>query len=120
MTTTTTDSNRPASLRSNNSTSPSPISTTPQRRVTVRSERSLPRKTNSVNLLNGGHSSSNEPTTIIGKISAIPSHLKLVLFATKINILLIFIPLGIISHVLHWPEVATFILNFIAIIPLAK
>ncbi|KAI9235154.1 MAG: Sodium/calcium exchanger protein-domain-containing protein [Podila humilis] len=44
----------------------------------------------------------------------------LVLFATKINVLLIFIPLGIIAHFLKWPEVAIFLLNFVAIIPLAK
>ncbi|KAF9373445.1 hypothetical protein CPB97_000533 [Podila verticillata] len=107
-------SSRPVSLRSNNEPL-SPIDTNPIRRVTVRSERSLPRRSGT--LLDKEH---REPQTIGGKIAAIPGYLKLVLFATKINVLLIFIPLGIIAHFLHWPEVAIFLLNFIAIIPLAK
>ncbi|ORY51541.1 calcium/proton exchanger [Rhizoclosmatium globosum] len=32
----------------------------------------------------------------------------------------IFVPLGIISHFLHWGDVPTFVLNVLAIIPLAK
>jgi Ca2+:H+ antiporter len=36
-----------------------------------------------------------------------------------INVLLIFIPFGIVSH-FFWGPTATFVLNFIAIIPLAK
>uniref|UniRef100_A0A0G4HGR6 Sodium/calcium exchanger membrane region domain-containing protein n=1 Tax=Chromera velia CCMP2878 TaxID=1169474 RepID=A0A0G4HGR6_9ALVE len=38
---------------------------------------------------------------------------------TKLNILLIFVPLGALSSFLHWGELATFSLNFIALIPLA-
>ncbi|KAF9331019.1 hypothetical protein BG006_006086 [Podila minutissima] len=107
-------SSRPVSLRSNNEPL-SPVNTHPSRRVTIRSERSLPRKTGT--LLDGEH---REPQTIGSQIAAIPSYLKLVLFATKINVLLVFIPLGIIADLLHWSEVTIFILNFIAIIPLAK
>jgi Ca2+:H+ antiporter len=36
-----------------------------------------------------------------------------------LNVLLIFIPFGIVSH-FFWGPTATFVLNFIAIIPLAK
>ncbi|KAG0021941.1 hypothetical protein BGZ82_011149 [Podila clonocystis] len=107
-------SSRPVSLRSNNEPL-SPVDTQPSRRVTIRSERSLPRKTGT--LLDGEH---REPQTIGSQIAAIPGYLKLVLFATKINVLLIFIPLGIIADLLHWSEVTVFVLNFIAIIPLAK
>ncbi|KAJ3025235.1 UNVERIFIED_CONTAM: hypothetical protein HDU68_007352, partial [Siphonaria sp. JEL0065] len=32
----------------------------------------------------------------------------------------IFVPLGILSHLLKWGDIATFTLNFCAIIPLAK
>ncbi|KAF9356104.1 hypothetical protein BGX34_010098 [Mortierella sp. NVP85] len=46
--------------------------------------------------------------------------LKTVLFATKFNILLLFIPLGILAEKLHWSPATVFTLNFIAIIPLAK
>ncbi|KAF9309959.1 hypothetical protein BG003_009111 [Podila horticola] len=107
-------SSRPVSLRSNNEPL-SPVNTHPSRRVTIRSERSLPRKTGT--LLDGEH---REPQTFGSQIAALPGYLKLVLFATKINVLLIFIPLGIIADLLHWSDVTVFILNFIAIIPLAK
>ncbi|KAI8361460.1 Sodium/calcium exchanger protein-domain-containing protein [Mortierella sp. GBAus27b] len=46
--------------------------------------------------------------------------LKAILFTSKFNILLVFIPLGILADKLHWSSEAVFILNFIAIIPLAK
>jgi len=39
---------------------------------------------------------------------------------TFLNILLVFVPIGILSSVLGWGDVPTFILNFFAIIPLAK
>jgi Ca2+:H+ antiporter len=37
-----------------------------------------------------------------------------------INLLLVFVPLGIISYVLNWSPVAVFFLNFFAIVPLSK
>lgn len=37
-----------------------------------------------------------------------------------INVLLIFVPLGIVAEFVHFPKLAIFILNFLAIIPLAK
>ncbi|KAF9913415.1 hypothetical protein BX616_010065 [Lobosporangium transversale] len=45
---------------------------------------------------------------------------KTILFATRINVLLIFIFLGIMAVKLNWAPETVFLLNFIAIIPLAK
>ncbi|KAJ2515069.1 hypothetical protein H4217_005402 [Coemansia sp. RSA 1939] len=41
-------------------------------------------------------------------------------FASWINVLLVLVPVGIASHPAHFPDVAVFIINFFAIIPLAK
>ncbi|GAA93422.1 uncharacterized protein L969DRAFT_89475 [Mixia osmundae IAM 14324] len=38
---------------------------------------------------------------------------------TYINILLVAVPLGFLSHFLHWGPTADFVINFLAIIPLA-
>ncbi|PYH93890.1 calcium ion transporter Vcx1 [Aspergillus ellipticus CBS 707.79] len=37
-----------------------------------------------------------------------------------VNVLLVFVPLGIISGALHWDSTVIFVLNFLAIIPLAS
>lgn len=37
-----------------------------------------------------------------------------------VNLLLVFVPLGIIAGALHWDSTAIFTLNFLAIIPLAS
>jgi Ca2+:H+ antiporter len=37
-----------------------------------------------------------------------------------VNILLVFVPLGIVSGALHWSPTAVFVLNFFAIIPLSS
>lgn len=37
-----------------------------------------------------------------------------------VNVLLIFVPFGIISGALHWDATAVFVLNFFAIVPLAS
>lgn len=42
-----------------------------------------------------------------------------VLVSNYVNILLVFVPLGIIAGALGWSPTAVFILNFLAIIPLA-
>ncbi|KAF9991326.1 hypothetical protein BGZ79_004699, partial [Entomortierella chlamydospora] len=47
-------------------------------------------------------------------------HLKTGIFARNTNGLLVFFPLGIIADVFHWSDAAVFVLNLIAIIPLAK
>jgi Ca2+:H+ antiporter len=43
-----------------------------------------------------------------------------VLTSNYVNVLLVFVPLGIISGVLHWKPTVVFILNFLAIMPLAS
>ena len=42
------------------------------------------------------------------------------LTSNYVNVLLVFVPLGIVSGVVGWSPAATFILNFLAIIPLAS
>ncbi|KAF2276922.1 Calcium/proton exchanger [Westerdykella ornata] len=42
------------------------------------------------------------------------------LLSNYVNVLLVFVPLGIIAGALHWAPTAVFVLNFIAIIPLAS
>lgn len=42
------------------------------------------------------------------------------IFFTKLNILFLFVPLGILSYYLDWGALATFWFNFIALIPLAN
>ncbi|RUP49281.1 calcium/proton exchanger, partial [Jimgerdemannia flammicorona] len=54
----------------------------------------------------------HRPATVGGALRAI-------VLSSYVNLLVVFIPLGIISHFL-WNPTATFILNFLAIIPLAK
>lgn len=43
-----------------------------------------------------------------------------VLISNYVNVLLVFVPLGIISGALHWDPTVVFILNFFAIMPLAS
>lgn len=103
-------SSRPASLNSNQDNVA--FSDRPQRKVTIRSERSLRATLPDENPILGRETPAEKLTIL--------QCLKTVLFATKINVLLVFIPIGIVAHALHWPDVAVFILNFIAIVPLAK
>jgi Ca2+:H+ antiporter len=42
------------------------------------------------------------------------------LISNYVNLLLVFVPLGIIAGVLQWNEATIFVLNFFAIIPLAS
>ena len=42
------------------------------------------------------------------------------LASNYVNVLLVFVPLGIIAGALHWKPTVIFILNFLAIIPLAS
>ncbi|KAF8538383.1 Sodium/calcium exchanger protein-domain-containing protein [Trichophaea hybrida] len=44
---------------------------------------------------------------------------KIILFSNYVNVLLVFVPIGIVSGVVGWNSTAVFILNFLAIIPLA-
>lgn len=53
--------------------------------------------------------------------SALTWHVgKITLYSSYVNVLLIFVPLGIIAGLTHWDPVVIFILNFFAIIPLAS
>lgn len=42
------------------------------------------------------------------------------MLSSRLNVLCIFIPLGIAAKVLDWGPLAIFALNFLAIVPLAK
>ena len=44
---------------------------------------------------------------------------KIILVSNYVNVLLVFVPLGIVAGALGWPAEAIFVLNFMAIIPLA-
>ena len=44
---------------------------------------------------------------------------KVTLLSNYVNILLVFVPLGIVAGATHWNPTAVFILNFLAIVPLA-
>lgn len=91
----------------------SPISTRPNPRVTIRSERSLR------NTLQ----SSARSTTLLGERPpplTIPQCLKAIIFSTWLNVLLVFVPLGIVADKVGWSPIIVFVFNFIAIVPLAK
>ncbi|KAH8635897.1 vacuolar calcium ion transporter /H(+) exchanger [Alternaria alternata] len=74
----------------------------------------------------------DEHTPLIGRtqnyedesrVKTIPKHVLHLIYATLasnyVNVFLIFVPLGIIAGALHWNPTVVFVLNFIAIIPLA-
>ncbi|KAF2025764.1 vacuolar calcium ion transporter-like protein /H(+) exchanger [Setomelanomma holmii] len=74
----------------------------------------------------------NESTPLIGRTQnhedesrwkTVPKHVVHLTWATLtsnyVNVLLVFVPVGIIAGILGWNPTAVFILNFIAIIPLA-
>jgi Ca2+:H+ antiporter len=74
----------------------------------------------------------DEHTPLIGRtqnyedesrVKTLPKHVLHLIYATLasnyVNVLLIFVPIGIIAGALHWNPTVVFILNFIAIIPLA-
>ncbi|KAF9362885.1 hypothetical protein BGX34_005322 [Mortierella sp. NVP85] len=99
----------PTSLRSRPDETPSnPL---PTADTSLRSERSLRATVAAGNKdVEGG---------LRKKLSAVEC-LKTIVFATKLNILLVFVPLGIVAYHLKWSEVTIFVLNFMAIIPLAR
>ncbi|KAJ3041475.1 hypothetical protein HDV00_009271 [Rhizophlyctis rosea] len=55
---------------------------------------------------------SHQPTFI--------SSLKHIFFSSWINILLVFVPLGILSYFLKWSDTLIFVFNFLALLPMAK
>jgi Ca2+:H+ antiporter len=44
---------------------------------------------------------------------------KVTLYSNYVNILLVFVPLGIVAGAMGWNPTAVFVLNFFAIVPLA-
>ncbi|KAF9358159.1 hypothetical protein BGX26_002376 [Mortierella sp. AD094] len=114
------NTSKPTSLHSGygrhsvDTTPTQPISAKTEKQITARSARSLrstlPPTENGILPEHGGQRQ---------KLSLLQC-LKAVIFATKINIFLVFVPAGIAAHYAHAPDVVVFILNFIAIIPLAK
>jgi Ca2+:H+ antiporter len=44
----------------------------------------------------------------------------LTLASNYVNVLLVFVPLGMIAGAMHWDPTAVFVLNFLAIMPLAS
>ncbi|TPX43252.1 hypothetical protein SeMB42_g04795 [Synchytrium endobioticum] len=73
-----------------------------------------PRHTSTLPTINSSANNVNGPYGPTWSSSA-----RITLFTTKMNLLLAFIPLGILSGELNWPDYTTFFLNFFAIIPLA-
>lgn len=75
----------------------------------------------------------NEQTPLIGRtqnhesdsrLKTIPKHIVHLTYATLVsnyvNVLLVFVPIGIVAGILAWNPTVVFVLNFIAIIPLAS
>lgn len=44
----------------------------------------------------------------------------LIVYVDYVNILLVFVPIGIVAGVAEWDPVTVFVINFLAIIPLAS
>ncbi|KAI0996150.1 Vacuolar calcium ion transporter [Podosphaera aphanis] len=57
------------------------------------------------------------------KFASIPAHIlhatKITLYSSYVNVLLFFVPLGIIAGILRWDPRIVFFLNFFAVVPLA-
>jgi len=70
--------------------------------------------------LNKRHTAGMESDNKLVKISAGLWHVtKVTLLSNYVNVLLVFVPLGIIAGILDWNPTVVFILNFFAIVPLA-
>ncbi|KAG5368366.1 Vacuolar calcium ion transporter [Yarrowia sp. C11] len=66
----------------------------------------------------------SESTPLIGRRLQPEDHtyvqkVRIVLYSSYVNILLVFVPLGLLSGILGWGATWTFSLNFLAIVPLA-
>ncbi|BFZ60660.1 Vacuolar calcium ion transporter [Saitoella coloradoensis] len=66
-----------------------------------------------------GHGGNEYPSGARGWIQQALVTLKVILLSNYINVLLVFVPLGIVAGMLHWNSTLVFVLNFLAIIPLA-
>ncbi|KAF2021038.1 calcium/proton exchanger family protein [Aaosphaeria arxii CBS 175.79] len=80
-----------------------------------------------------GHAGTNESTPLLQRSQSdaaprdwkhVPQHVAAVTWATLVsnyvNVLLVFVPIGIVAGALGWNPTAVFVLNFIAIVPLAS
>jgi len=54
-----------------------------------------------------------------GLVRHVYSKVKVILLSNYVNVLLVFVPLGIAAGVMKWNSTAIFVMNFLAIIPLA-
>ena len=88
------------------------------------SSRSINGDDEQTSLLNNGSSQPNGRHKMAWHLAHWPSHAWHLTWATLardyVNLLLVFVPLGIIAGVLRWDASAVFTLNFFAIIPLAS
>jgi len=66
-----------------------------------------------------GTSSTSGPGKLKQSAAAFGKALRFVITSNYVNFLLVFVPLGIVAGVLEWSPTAVFVLNFLAIIPLA-
>ncbi|KAI3652712.1 hypothetical protein MP228_002137 [Amoeboaphelidium protococcarum] len=75
----------------------------------------------SYNQLQDGAAEDGRPTSHgeSGNIT-VQSSLKFLLLGSKLNWLVLVLPFGLAAEYAHWSPLATFILNFVAIIPLSK
>lgn len=64
-------------------------------------------------LLSGGSNAS-------GMVQHVKHATRVIFLQNYVNALLVFVPLGLLSELLHWSPAARFTLNFLAIIPLAS
>ena len=71
--------------------------------------------------LTGNRQIRNLSTTSIPETEAAPFEaLKEMFTENKINVLLVFLPLAYISHSYRWNDASIFVLNFLAMVPLAS
>lgn len=70
--------------------------------------------------LNRTHTPGMEsPNGLIRASAHVANITKVTLLSNYVNILLVFVPLGIVAGATHWDPVTVFVLNFFAIVPLA-
>ena len=62
----------------------------------------------------------NDQTVFASHQPTLISSIKHILFSNWINLLLVFVPLGIFAHALHWNDTLIFVFNFLALLPMAK
>lgn len=65
---------------------------------------------------NGYNQDSSKPSSLVHSVLRVS---KITLFSSPVNVLLVFVPLGIVAGILKWNSTVVFCLNFFAIVPLA-